>query len=222
MAVVPHDSAWIESAGVSWTPAVTYYEILSEAPTSCFVVGRRGIRNDIFFKGEDANIYYSGEANGSYPIQSICLRRQDGLELWWNHSERSSRDSLGLFVRKTIAAWARPNQDVTFELRAYNTRGREVWLKSYNQSRTGAKWYTFKIHFYGGIMYVYGKSAYDGDETKYAYLGGSTKWNEGLARVWGKKEYFGDDAAYNALTDSPKWHESALVYVHDGSRWRSL
>ena len=216
IAVRAHDNANIESVGFAVIGPVTYYERKSVAPNGCFVIGRNGERNQILFKGEpNVRLYWSGESNGSYPIERYCLRRQDGVELWWNASEPVKRDINGRYIVKAISGWDRPNEDVSFELRAYNTMGREVYLAN-------GGWFSFSVRFYGGILYVYGKESYVGSEPDYDGDASAERWHEGLARVWGKRYFYGNENSYRALSDEPTWHEAELVYVWDGNRWRSL
>ena len=217
-----HDSAWVRSTSWTWVGPVTYYEVLSTAPTSCFVVGRNGVRNECLFIGETLKIYFSGQTNGSYPIDRFVLRRQDGVELSWKASEKTSSDSLGKYVTKALAGWSRANQTVSFELRAYNTKNREVRLASYNSSGTGDKWFKFDVKFYGGVMYVYGKSSYTGNEGAYNKLSGGESWEQGMCRVYGKSSYTGNDTAYGNLSDSESWHDAEMVYVWNGKKWSSL
>jgi len=221
VAVRSHDKEFVTSRNFTVLGPIEYFEVKSSAPSDCFIVGRNGKRNELLFKGETARIYYSGEKDGSYPIAQYCLRRQDGKELRWDASETLSSDSIGSYVTKAVAGWSVPNASVSFELRAYNTRGGEVCLGSYNESGSGPKWFSFSVWFYGGIMYVWGKKSYDGDDAAYSKLG-AAGWHEGLARVWGKRYWLGNEASYRALGDEPAWHEAELVYVWDGSRWRSM
>lgn len=220
--VRPHDSASVESTGWSWVGPVTYYETKSASPSGGFIVGRNGRKNECALAGETCKVYFSGWSNGSYPIERFVLRRQDGAEVSWKASETVSSDSLGKYVQKAVAGWERANQDVTFELRAYNTKGQEVYTASYNTSGSGDKWFRFSVKYYGGVVYVYGKSSYLGNDTAYSKLSGSPSWRQGLCRVYGRSRYYGDDAAYARLQDSPAWHEAALVFVWTGKKWGNL
>lgn len=220
--VQAQDNAFVTSR--SWTVAgpITYYERKSSAPDDCFIVGRNGQPNEVLFKGETARIYYSGQEDGSYPISRYCLVRQDGKELWWDASEEAGYDDLGGYVVKAVEGWPVPNESVSFELRAYNSKNRPVYLSSYNETGEGDMWFSFQVRFYGGILYVYGKESYTGDDESYDAGSGAEEWHEGLCRVYGKRYFYGSNASYNALSDSPTWHEAELVYVWDGSAWRSL
>lgn len=218
IAVRSQDNAGITSDGFAVIGPITYYEVKSIAPSDCFVIGRNGERNQILFKGEDGvKVYWSGESDGSYPIERYCLRRQDGVELWWNASDDTARDINGRYILKSMVGWCVPNEDVVFEIRAYNTKGREVYLRD-------GGWFSFSVRFYGGIMYVHGKDSYVGDDSAYVSDQSDEQWHEGLARVWGKRYFYGNENSYRALSDEPAWHEAELVYVWDdaNSRWRSL
>lgn len=217
-----HDSAWVRSTEWSWVGPISYYEVPSTAPTDCFVIGRNGVRNECLFIGETLKIYFSGWRNGSYPIFRFVLRRQDGVELSWPAGEVPSSDALGKYVVKALAGWSKANQSVSFELRAYNTKGREVWLSSYNPSTGGDKWFRFNVKFYGGVLYVYGKSTYTGDDAAYSKLKDGNSWRQGMCRVYGKPSYTGSDASYASQPGSESWHDAEMVYVWNGKNWSSL
>lgn len=202
--IVPHDAAWVTPAAeyadsITWVGPVTYYEAKSASPDSGFLLGKRGERNWVIFTGETCKVYYSGQFDGSYPIAKLVLRRSDGVEVSWKPSEAKS-DSLGRYVVRDISGWPKAGDDVVFELRAYNTKNRPVYLASYNGGATEEKWLKIIVRYYGGTLYVWGKSAFNGNETEYARRSGNAGFNEGVCRVW----------------DGEAWLEAETVYVWNG------
>jgi len=200
------DNQGISSASSTAAPEISYYEVASEAPTDAFIIGRNGRKNECMFRGERLNFYYDGSKDGSYKIAKYVLHRvKDKVEVSWEPPKDSSgkdsrsRDINGRFVTIDFPSWAKPNEDIVFELRAYNSKGRPVYMSG------TSSWFRFSVHYYGGILYVWGKPEYTGNDTAYDRLSGESAWREGLCRVW----------------DGSEWRESEVVYVWDGY-WRGM
>lgn len=160
------------SGRVSSYPIV-FYETPSTAPTSCYVVGRRGESNLLIFKGENASIRYRGMEDGSYPIKTLELvRLSDGSSVAWESSEgNGGYGSNWGDVDRFLKGVQTPNTVEEYELRAYNTKNRPAYA-------SGQTWLHLYVTFYGGIAYVWD--------------GSIRKWLEGVCYV-----YDGDNAVWH-------------------------
>lgn len=163
--VLAKDNAGVESTSIGWySEPVVYYEVQSYAPDKARMVGRKKVNNELFFKGENTTIYYSGEVNGSYPIAKYeFVRVSDGAKVTWTPKDaKSVKGAIEKYLTKATPAVPRPNTDYVWELRAYNTNGKAVYMKN-------GKWLRVTIHYYGGTIYIY-------DNTK--------NWREGVAWIY--------------------------------------
>lgn len=177
------DGRNVTSKNRTWAGPATYFETPSEAPSQAFLMGRKKVKNEIIYRGEDAVLSYIGQKDGSYPIARFELVRvSDGWSSSWTPSE--GRKSADWWQRTLfVAGVARPRQTQVFELRAYNTKGRPVYLKGQK------KWLRFDVFYYGGVLYVL-------DERK--------KWHEGIAWVYDQHGHWKEADAVYVWTGS-KW-----------------
>ena len=176
--VMPYDRNGIEAVRTTESSACEYYEIPSYAPNAGYVTGRKGTKNEILFKGEGADtatIFYSGMEDGSYPVCTYQLVRDDGVTITWADSEGTGIAPAS--VRRAIAGVQRPRTTRTWTLKAFNTKNRPCYMKGTNN-----KWLQISITYYGGVIYVY-------DEP-------NNKWHEGLARVYVDKTWYESDAMF--------------------------
>lgn len=176
--VVSYDSAGVEAKKVSWAGPVNYFENLSEAPNSGYVLGKKRERNKILYRGEpNVEIRYSGTRDGSYPIKRYELVRiSDGYKIGWSRSSEISIAAAAekLFRASSFPGVARPRKSSVWELRCYNTKERPVYMK-------GTKsWLRISVYYYGGVLYVY-----DGG-----------RWHEGIAWVYDSGKWHEADAVH--------------------------
>ena len=158
------DSQGVQSASRAYSNWTTYSEVASSAPTNAWLAGRRrGERNEVFFRGETADLHYSGQKDGSWPIETYRLvRLSDGKSVSWDASQAArDPDALG---GKVIALSApgvdRAPRTERFELRAYDARGAATYMPS-------GGWFRFDVLYYGGLVWVY-----------------DSEWMEGPCWVW--------------------------------------
>lgn len=178
------DRSGVTSRNTVWAGPTTYYEIPSKAPSSAYLVGRKKDHNQILFRGEDAKLYYSGMSDGSYPIAKYSLYRlEDGAHVDWIPSDASSGEELGQkVVELTMAGVKRPRQTKVLELRAYNTKGRPVYL-------SGTKsWLRISVLYFGGVVYVYT----------------GERWHEGICYVYTGGDWHESDGVY--VQTNGGWH----------------
>lgn len=166
------DSMGVASSSIRWSSAITYFERLSKAPTSLKIVGHKGTDNDVLYKGEQATIYYSGQSDGSYPIETLQLYRpSDGWNVSWQVNDAENDNNIWSIV-KDIGGISTPNQTEQMQIRAYNTKGRPAYA-------SGNSWTTIDVFYYGGLIYIF-------DEM----------WHEGLCYVYVDGEWHEADAVY--------------------------
>lgn len=177
--VMPYDSNGIEARRETESDTCQYYEIPSYAPNSGYVMGRKGTKNEILFKGEDsstARIFYSGMKDGSYPVYTYQLvRNEDGATITWADSQGIGTNPT--YIARAIAGVQRPRVTKVWTLKAFNTKNRPCYMKD-----TKKKWLQISIKYYGGVVY-----AYDAE---------NGKWREGLANVYADGEWHESDSLY--------------------------
>lgn len=197
--VEPYNSSGVGAGEVTWAGPIVYYEDKTYSPSTCFIVGWLGTRNELLHWGEDGVRIYVGDwAEGSYPIERFELRRQDGVTLAWNVADMSE-DSIGKYIVLDFAKWGVVNQYVRFELRPYDSMGHAAYLPS-------GSFLKFSVKFCGGTMSLYGKPEWGGDEDSYRHADGDETWRSGLAYVY----------------DGGAWRRAAAVYVYTGTGWATL
>lgn len=163
--------------GIAWSNSVTYFEIPSQSPNVGYLIGRKGTEDEILFRGESgAKLYYSGQYDGSYPIAKLRLYREsDGATIDWTPGEATT--SVGKSLRKmTVPGVDRPREERVWELRAYNTKGRPVYLGGVKANG----WLKINVTYYGGVIYVF-----DGEE-----------WHEGICYVYDGTSWHESDAVH--------------------------
>lgn len=172
LGVRPYDSNGVESTRTVWGGPARYFEAPSEAPDEAYLVGRNGEPNRILYKGERAVLHYSGESDGSYPIETFELhRKSDGASVRWARGNASeSADAAERLVSLSIPGVERPNVVERWELRAYNTKGRPVYKED-------GTWLEIEVDYYGGVVFVHDAGWHEG--ICWVYSGGS--WHEAEA-----------------------------------------
>lgn len=177
--VMPYDKNGVEALRPTESNTCEYYEIPSYAPNNGYVIGRKGTKNEILFKGEDAStakIFYSGMEDGSYPIYTYQLvRNEDGVTVTWADSEGIGFNPT--YVTRAIAGVQRPRVTKTWTLKAFNTKNRPCYMKG-----TTNQWLQIDITYYGGVVYAYDSR--------------NKKWHEGLARVYVDGKWYEADAMF--------------------------
>jgi hypothetical protein len=166
--VHPIDAQGAWSLSHTLSNEMSYFEIPSHAPDNCYLIGRRGEKNKIIYHGENAKLYFDGWFDGSWPIAKIELVRVDPTpEVLYayepkviSNKVRHEESPMDVYVTA-----GKPNSDAVFEVRAYNTRGREVWLSG---TPGGQPWFRIYVHYYGAVVDI--------------WTGGA--WREGIAWVW--------------------------------------
>ena len=169
ISITAFDSYGVEAENAAVSAFIEYYEVASVAPNSIYAIGRRGTNNEIMFKGETCVAYYTGDVDGSYPIERYVFKRlSDGESFEWSAGEALVSSGTGWkHVPVEIVESARPNIYETWELQAYNTKGRPVYSDVEHST-----WTQVTLYRYGGLLYVY-----DSDMR-------GRKWREGICYVY--------------------------------------
>jgi len=173
--------AWKPNSGrISADPLITrYYERYSYAPTDAYLMGRRG-KNLISFRGEQSTLFFTGWSEGSYPIDYFILKREDGREWkFWKRDVQTSGayNTISLFIDKVV----KPNSILWYELQAWNTKGRPVYMKN-------GEWFRWDIRHWGCAISV---KDHDG------------RWREGIGWIFTPQGWRLGDACY--VFDGTKW-----------------
>lgn len=178
------DSSGVWSAESTTSGVTTYYEVASHAPTNAYLVGRRGERNEIIYKGESARLWFDGWFDGSYPIAKLSLTRQDGVSTDILPSSISNTTHHEESPKTLDIPPYHPNRKVTFELRAWNTMGRPVYVDG---DMSAKRWYSFEVDYYGAVASVWTGSS----------------WREGVVWVWDGTEWHEGSELF--MWDGSQW-----------------
>lgn len=157
-------------SSIKWSSAVEYYDRLSYAPSSIKIVGRRKTVNDVYYKGETCEVTYSGMSNGSYPIVRFELHRDTGgILLTWQQVNATPKGGSTYSIKKGIPWISSPDSRERWELRTFDSRNKEVFM------RNGGR-LSFEVYYYGGIIFVRDSKAKWREGETYVYDSSAKKW----------------------------------------------
>ena len=180
------DSSGVWSSSSTTSNTTTYYEIASHAPTNAYLMGRRGKQNEIIYRGESAKLYFDGWFDGSYPIAKLSLVRQDSVSVDILPSVVSNTTRHEESPKTVDIPAYKPNRKITFELRAWNTMGRPVYVDGDLSTK---KWFTFEVEYYGAVASVWTGAAW---QEGIVWVWDGTEWHEGSELfVWNGSQWKG-------------------------------